>query len=879
MQVESLSAGHTLEAGLPLDKSQMTRRSASQWSPSSWRSYPARQQAPYPDDVATQKKLARVYRTLEKLPALITHESVDSLRTHLAQCANGNAFCLTGGDCAEAFATCSAECVGSKVRVLEQMRTILSQQLGGLPVVVIGRMAGQYAKPRSSDFEKLPNGRVVASFRGENVNGIHENERRPDPERLIRGYYHSAATLQFAATAARGLRQLSSTFDLATLAGCAEQHQCSTESVVVGGRSHIYCAHEALELALEEIFTRTAPSARQQDKSKTYNLSSHFVWMGNRTRQVDGAHVEYFRGIANPIGVKVGPTLAASPSELVELIEKIWPDSQNSLPPGKVSIILRMGAANAKALLPNFFDTIIQAGIAHKLVWVTDPCHGNTAVSTEGLKYRPFEGMLDEAVAVFETLHAHGLHPGGMHLELCGEPVTECTGGPCKISQSDIGKRFGSLCDPRLSYQQSLRFAFEISATLKALLSTAAGEPAPRSSWSAGESHSPAAAAAEPTGRTRTVELSHESDSSSAVFDAAVTALLAEEGLLNPATVQELRRLTSAVHGATRGESVGEQSQSDRVSAGNRRVSLPALGGKRASKAVFGTLFLSRTKEAFSLLDRAWALGVNTFDCAAIYGGGECERILGQWLLSRGISRDDVVLCSKGACDGQEKQWAANLAPERIASDLRSSLHRLGVDNLDVFMLHRDDESVPVAQIVKTMDELHKEGLFTAWGVSNWSFPRLKAACAWARDHNCVAPSFDSVQFSLAEPGHAVWPKTTFLVPTPEISDWYEQNGVSVLAWECLGKGFCSGKWTPIDAAAVAQRSADVEAGLLPPLLPSGATSDQWREARLVSAYCTNENFARRQRARDLGCQLGLEPSQVALRYVFAKVLVCVHPL
>ena len=281
----------------------------------------------------------------------------------------------------------------------------------------------------------------------------------PDPERLVRGYYHSAATLDFARWVkerATAMNKLTAD-DISDLAKDVGFELASApKAATLSASSPVFTAHEALALGYEESMTRPSGPVSH------YNAGGHFCWIGDRTRQIDGAHVEYMRGIDNPIGVKAGPSLAANPSDLIDLIKALCSGDLDQLQPGKISVIVRLGAANVAEMMPGLVSAAVNAGIAGKLVWVCDPCHGNTQKDkASGIKFRAYEDVVAEMKGAKATLESFGLALGGVHIELCGEPVTECTGGPEGTTVADLPKRFGSLCDPRLSYAQSIAAAFE----------------------------------------------------------------------------------------------------------------------------------------------------------------------------------------------------------------------------------------------------------------------------------------------------------------------------------------------------------------------------------------------------------------------------------
>jgi len=299
---------------------------------------------------------------------------------------------------------------------------------------------------------------------------------------------------------------------------------------------------------------------------------------------------------------------------------------------------------------------------------------------------------------------------------------------------------------------------------------------------------------------------------------------------------------------------------------------IAGLDRKRVSRIVFGTLFLHTTDDPCALLDAVIQTGCNAFDCAAIYGGDHvCERLLGNWLSQRSISREDIVLFSKGGCHGQDKLWAADLCIEAVKRDLTASLEAIGTEYLDIYMLHRDDPDVPVSHVVDMMHLLKGEGLFLAWGVSNWGVQRVEAAMAYAKKTCKVAPVCSSPQVSLAQPTRPVWPNTQFM--TPDAARFYETSGVAVLGWECLAKGFMAGKWERSDGVYAREMQAKLVADpkLAAGFRPSGATAAQWRELQLTTAFCSEGNFERRDRAEELARRRGLTLAQVALKYVASQ--------
>ena len=811
------------------------------WSRCSWRQRPAKQQ---PFDI---ESLNRELEVLNELPGLVATEEVENLKGALAQCcgSNGSAFVLTGGDCAESFSSCTLEDVRSKVALLHQMRGII-EHVANVPVLVMGRMAGQYAKPRSSDTECLPSGRIVCSFKGENVNGIDVDERTPDAERLIRGYYHSAATLNFARWSEQNSPLLDemSQSDVTRLASKIYAKPVNLAQQTAQNKSWssmpFYTAHEALVLPFEEAMTRIAPI-----DNKHVNLGGHFCWIGDRTRQIDGAHVEYMRGIANPIGVKVGPTLASNPDDFILLIRTL--NNGKRVCRGKISVIIRLGAQHVQKMLPPLIQAAVSDGIAGDLVWICDPCHGNTKkCKVTGTKFREYVDIVREVREMHEALAAANLRLGGIHLELCGEPVTECTGGPETIMVNELAKRFGSTCDPRLNYSQSIAAAFEVSSMLRQDHET---PHAPQSPCTHLGAHRTAPAMA----------------TISRILRGKYACLLSESAK------NELGRLAHAA-GAVLWETKRNVGGDDRR---HGKLALRRINGlqKPVSGAVFGTLFLHCTKNPFALLDAAWEAGINAFDTARIYGAGECERILGQWMSSRNIPTEKIVIFAKGGCNNQDKLWSADISEIRIRNDIHLSCEALGLTTVDVYSLHRDDESVPVTTVVDMMDQFYKEGKFRAWGVSNWEQSRLRACIEYADAACKIAPICDSLQVSLAQPSRPVWPSTKYMLE--HNAPWYARNNIAVLAWECLAKGFMAGKWNEADAERIGKDYMDIKKGKKRPLEPTGEHSHEWREMQLVRAYATKGNFKRRRRALLMATRTNATLPQIAMRYVVSQQYPC----
>ena len=435
------------------------------WHSASWQSRPAQQQPVYADP----KALERIVAQISRLPPIVVSWEIEALRARLAAAQRGEAFVLQGGDCAEVFADCESDFITKKLKILLQMSLVL---LHGLkkPIVRIGRMAGQYAKPRSTDTETR--GAVtLPSYRGDLVNApaFTPEARRPDPERLIRGHAHSAMTMNFIrALIDGGFADLHHPeyWDLAWVEHSPLQDEYRTMVEGIGNslrfmetlagqsidsfqRVDFYTSHEALLLHYEQALTRQVP--RQWG---WFNLSTHFPWIGMRTAALAGAHVEYFRGIRNPIAVKVGP--GVTPDQLMRLADVLDPDNE----PGRLTLIHRMGAAKIEAALPPLLAALKSAG--RKPLFCCDPMHGNTETLGNGFKTRRFQNIRDELDRAFDIHAAIGTRLGGVHLELTGENVTECLGGARDLTEGDLSRAYKSMVDPRLNYEQSLELAMLI---------------------------------------------------------------------------------------------------------------------------------------------------------------------------------------------------------------------------------------------------------------------------------------------------------------------------------------------------------------------------------------------------------------------------------
>ena len=444
------------------------------WQPNSWRDHPIKQVPDYPD----AEKLAGVEAKLAAMPPLVFAGEAQSLKRQLGEVAEGRAFLLQGGDCAESFAEFSANNIRDSFKVILQMAVVLTFG-ASMPVVKVGRVAGQFAKPRSSPMEAV-DGIELPSYRGDMINAMPftEKDRVPDPKRLLRVYEQSAATLNLLrAFAQGGLADLTKVHSWVTeflsgtpqadrfqeLAGRIEEslnfmRACgiTPETARPLAETDFYTSHESLLLNYEEALTRRDTITDEKD---WYATSAHMIWIGDRTRQPDGAHVEYMRGIANPIGLKCGPSL--DPDELVRLIETLNPDNV----PGRLTLIARMGADKVRAGLPPLLKAVKASGA--KVVWCCDPMHGNTIKASSGYKTRRVNDVMAEVQGFFDAHDEIGTYPGGVHFEMTGQNVTECVGGVVDVTEALLGDRYHTHCDPRLNGAQALELAFLIADLLK----------------------------------------------------------------------------------------------------------------------------------------------------------------------------------------------------------------------------------------------------------------------------------------------------------------------------------------------------------------------------------------------------------------------------
>ena len=443
---------------------------AANWTPGSWRDYEGLQMPDYRDAAA----LATTEKQLSTYPPLVFAGESRALQNELAAVQRGEGFLLQGGDCAESFAEFHPNNIRDTFRVLLQMAVVLTYA-SKLPVVKVGRMAGQFAKPRSSGDETIGD-ITLPAYRGDIVNGIgfDAKSRIPDPERLLQAYHQATASLNLLRAFAQGgfadvhqVHQWNLDF-IANSALSEKYHQLATridETLAfmraVGMDSapqlrevSFFTAHEALLLGYEQAFVR-------QDSltGRWYDCSAHMLWIGDRTRQLDGAHVEFMRGIENPIGVKVGPSM--NPEELIRLIDVLNPDND----PGRLNLIVRMGAGKVGDHLPGLIHTVQREG--RQVLWSSDPMHGNTIKASSGYKTRDFACVLEEVKRFFQVHRAENSHAGGIHIEMTGQNVTECIGGARPITEAGLSDRYHTHCDPRLNADQSLELAFLIAETLK----------------------------------------------------------------------------------------------------------------------------------------------------------------------------------------------------------------------------------------------------------------------------------------------------------------------------------------------------------------------------------------------------------------------------
>ena len=432
------------------------------------RSLEAAQQPQWPDPL----HLARVEAALRKLPPLVFAGEADALKSRIALAQEGKAFWLQGGDCAETFEAATADSIRNRIKTILQMAAVL-QYGASMPVIKVGRMAGQFAKPRSRDDERRGDVSLPA-YRGDAVNDLEftADARRPDPERLLRVYHTSSATLNLVRAFTHGgfadlrkVHEWNKGFIKDSKIGpryeaMAKEIGRALDFMKSAGIEHdaiktvdFYSSHEALILPYEFALTRI-----DSRSDLPYAVSAHFLWIGERTRQIDGAHIDFASKVQNPVGVKLGPK--TTPSEVEALIEKLNPGNE----PGRLTFITRMGATDIREALPPLVRRVEEIGA--KVLWVSDPMHGNTSEAPSGYKTRRFEDVIEEVHGFFEVHRAIGTHPGGIHIELTGDDVTECVGGGEEISHEDLATRYESACDPRLNHTQSLELAFLLAGEL-----------------------------------------------------------------------------------------------------------------------------------------------------------------------------------------------------------------------------------------------------------------------------------------------------------------------------------------------------------------------------------------------------------------------------
>ncbi|ASP38517.1 3-deoxy-7-phosphoheptulonate synthase class II [Bacterioplanes sanyensis] len=442
------------------------------WQPDSWRSLPIQQQPHYDDPDA----LAQVEQQLSAFPPLVFAQETRELYRQLGEVAQGRGFLLQGGDCAESFSEFGANKIRDTFKVILQMAIVMTYA-GHCPVTKVARMAGQYAKPRSSDNETI-NGVTLPSYRGDIVNqyDFTAAARRPDPQRMLDAYHRSAATMNLLRAFAQGgladLHQVHG-WNMAFVENnpLKNEYQALADRIqdtlafmnVVGINSNthptlhetqLFTSHEALLLNYEQALTRVDTLT-----DKYYNCSAHMLWIGERTRQLDHAHIEFFRGIHNPVGVKVGPSM--QPDELIRLIDALNPNND----PGRLTLITRMGVNKLGEALPSLVQAVQREG--RHVVWSSDPMHGNTRKASSGYKTRNFDDVIGEIREFFDVHRAEGSHAGGIHLEMTGQHVTECTGGAYQISEDDLAQCYRTQCDPRLNADQVLEMAFLVADHLK----------------------------------------------------------------------------------------------------------------------------------------------------------------------------------------------------------------------------------------------------------------------------------------------------------------------------------------------------------------------------------------------------------------------------
>ena len=443
----------------------------SKWTKTGWRNYTVLQQPNWPD----KDRLEEVLATISTLPPLVFAGEIRDLKEQLAQASRGEAFLLQGGDCSEEFARCTAPNIRETLKVLLQMAVTLTYA-GGKPVVKVGRIAGQYAKPRSADTEMV-NGVELPSYRGDMANSIEPTleARTPDPARLLQGYNMSAATLNLLRAFTKGgfgalrrvqawnqefVKQSPMGRSYERLAKQISQALAFMETIGIDTdtpqlkQAQFYTSHEALFLGYEEALTR-----EDSTRGGWYDCSGHMLWIGDRTRQIDGAHIEFLRGVLNPIGMKVGPKHEID--DILAIIERLNPGNE----PGRMTLIARFGARDIEKYLPPLIRAVKQEGL--NVLWSCDPMHANIRKASSGHKTRSFDDILSELRCFFELHWSEGTIPGGVHFELTGDNVTECTGGARQLADAQLGDNYLTTCDPRLNAEQSLEMAFQIAEMIR----------------------------------------------------------------------------------------------------------------------------------------------------------------------------------------------------------------------------------------------------------------------------------------------------------------------------------------------------------------------------------------------------------------------------
>ena len=449
------------------------------WSPDSWRAHPALQQPIYNDTA----EVGNVESQLQALPALVSMAEIEQLKVKLAAACNGEAFLLQGGDCAETFADFSTSSIQDLFKVLMQMAVVLTYA-GRVPVIKVGRIAGQFAKPRSTDHE-VRDGISLPSFRGDIINGIEFSAaaRQADPQRMLQAYHQSMATVNllrsFTLDGLADLHQVNAwNLDFVRANPACERYKqladqicdalafmevcgVSSETTPALRQTEVFTSHEALLLNYEQSLLQQVNS-RANSEAVTdayYAMSGHMLWVGERTRQLNGAHIEFLRGVQNPLGIKISS--AIKPAELSALIHRLNPSNIA----GRVTLISRMGADNTALYLPALAQRVADEG--HKVVWSCDPMHGNTIKTANGMKTRSFDSIMREIEQFFAVLPVYGQYPGGLHLEMTGAHVTECVGGAYHISETDLASCYKTQCDPRLNAQQVLELSFRVAELIR----------------------------------------------------------------------------------------------------------------------------------------------------------------------------------------------------------------------------------------------------------------------------------------------------------------------------------------------------------------------------------------------------------------------------